>query len=66
MKAIQFTYHIDYPGEPAAGLAAFTDEIIVTVASGDPCGPTDGDDSFQEHMLSALREWYDGAKVRLA
>ncbi|OPZ48255.1 MAG: hypothetical protein BWY95_00962 [Bacteroidetes bacterium ADurb.BinA104] len=58
-----YKYSIDSPGESAAGIRSFTDEVMIIVDSGDPGGEETGEDSFAEHMRQALTEWYDGAKV---
>ena len=46
----------------SAGIVGFTDEITIEIDSGDPGGDKG---EFEEHMLNALRGWYDGAKVSL-
>lgn len=35
---MQIEYHIDHPGEPAAGIRPFTDLVVINVESGDPGG----------------------------
>ncbi len=50
---------VDFPGESAAGLNPFTDEIEINIKSGDPGAP----EEFTEHMKQALKEYYDGAGV---
>lgn len=60
-----FTFDIDHPGEQAAGIYGFTDTVKITVESGEPGGDESGEDSFQEFMLQALKEWYDGAGVKI-
>jgi hypothetical protein len=57
-----FTFSIENPGEPAAGLLALNDSLTITVDSGNP-GGTSGE--FEEYMRDCLAEWYDGAKVAL-
>ena len=44
------------PDDPAAGIRGFTDEVTVTVASGDP---GDTVDEFKDHIRASLQEWYD-------
>ena len=61
-----YLYGVEFSGEPAAGLRGFTDTVTIIVDSGDPGGEATGEDSFQAFMLQALREWYDGAKIKLA
>jgi len=61
----EFTYFVDMPNELCAGLCGFTDEIKITVESGDPGGEADGEDSFKEFMLNALKEWYAGASISI-
>ena len=60
MKKINF--FIVYPSELSAGIVGFTDEITIEIDSGDPGGDKG---EFEQHMLNALRGWYDGAKVSL-
>lgn len=55
-----FEFEVVFPGEEAAGLRAFTETVKVAVGSGD-LGGEDG--AFQQHMQSALSEWFDGAGV---
>lgn len=59
----QIFFKINYPGEVGAGINGFTDEVIVTIVSGDPGGEP-GD--FEKHMVDALADWYDTSKVTLA
>lgn len=59
-----YVYHIEHPGEYAAGIRAFTDTVTIAVDSGEPGGDEEGEYSFHEFMLQALKEWYDGAHVR--
>ena len=58
-------YDVDFSGEMSAGLRPYTDRIRVEVESGEPGGDAEGEDSFQAHMLRAIREWYDGAGVEM-
>jgi hypothetical protein len=61
MKKINF--HVDCPSELSAGLLGFTDDIEITVKSGDPGGENG---EFEEYMKEAIQEWYDnGAKITL-
>ena len=53
------TFFIYYPGEPAAGLHAFDDEITISSRSGDFGDVGD----FVTHMRKTLQEWYDEATV---
>jgi hypothetical protein len=57
---MKLTFHIEDGGEYGAGILPFTDEVEITIVSGDPGGEP-GD--FQEFMRQALLEWYDGAGV---
>ena len=50
------------PGENASGIVGFADTVTVMVESGDPGGDV-GD--FDNAMLEALKEWYDGAGVSI-
>ena len=56
----KFVYAIEEPGEPGAGISAFTDTVIVLLESGNT-----GEDpnDFNEHLKLTLHNWYDGAKV---
>lgn len=56
----KYVYRVDHPGEQSAGIASFTDTVIVLLESGDT-----GDDpsDFTEHVRLALKNWHDGAKV---
>lgn len=56
----KFKFEIRVPSELSAGIRGFNDEVVVEVDSGDP-GGVEGE--FSEHMIGALREWYDGASV---
>lgn len=58
--AIQFQFYVSHPGEPGAGIRSYSDEILVTVQSGDPGGDPG---EFPEWMRQAIAEWCDGAKV---
>ena len=62
--AKHFTFEIDAPGESAAGIQPCTDEIIVTVESGDPGGDPDGAE-FAQFITDVLKEWYDTTRVEL-
>lgn len=53
-------FHVISPGEPAAGLPGFTEDITIAVQSGDLA---DREKEFTEHMRKALADWYDGARV---
>ena len=53
-------FDIDHPGELDAGIISFSDQVFLTVASGDPGGENG---EFTEFMRKALEEWYDGAGV---
>ena len=62
MKYGTFAFDVACAGEPAAGLSAYTERVIVDVESGDPGGDVEGRD-FGEYMRDALAGWYDGAGV---
>lgn len=53
------TFFASFPGEPAAGLCAYTDTVTVD------CEAAHGDPGFAEHIQQALVEWFDGATVTL-
>lgn len=54
-----FEYEICHPGEEGAGLPAYTETVKVYVES----SPGGEPGYFQNHMQSALSEWFDGAGV---
>jgi|GEM_PF-7108006 len=53
-------YHVNFPDKKAAGIHPSSDEVSITVASGEPGG---GQGEFEEHMRGALLDWFDGAGV---
>jgi hypothetical protein len=53
-------FHICYPGELAAGMRAFDDEVSIRCDSGNFGGD---EDEFADFMKAVLTEWYDGATV---
>jgi hypothetical protein len=55
-------YSVYGAGEIAAGIYAYSDEVTVTVASGDPGGE---EGEFAEAMRVFLAEWFDGASIGL-
>jgi hypothetical protein len=55
-------YYIDVPSELSAGLRGYSDEITISVLSGDPGGE---DGEFNEFVKDFLNEWFDGAKIRI-
>ena len=55
-----YKFDIYVPGEYSAGIRGFTDAITVMVDSGDP-GGIPGE--FEEFIIEALAEWYDGGVV---
>ena len=57
----KFKFNIEQPGEPAAGILPFTDQVEVTVASGDPGGEPG---EFEIFITECLADWFDGAKVK--
>jgi hypothetical protein len=61
-QPLTLTYDIVHPGEREAGLRAYSEQVTVTVDSGDP-GGSHGE--FAEEMQGFLSEWFDGAAVRL-
>ena len=62
--ARKYIYRIEHSGDYAAGLRAYSEEVTIIVASGDPGGGESGEDSFQEFMRRSLEEWFDGARVQ--
>ena len=60
MTAKTMTFDVLHPGEPAAGILGYSDQVTVIVESGDPGGdPLE----FEEFIRSSLAEWFDGARV---
>ena len=57
-----FKFHIECPEELNAGLRGYSDDITLTVDSGDPGGKSG---EFENDMIDFLKEWYDGAKITL-
>jgi hypothetical protein len=58
----EYSFFISHPGEQAAGLLPYTEDISVIVGS---ASPEDEDLEFVEHMQGAMQEWYEGAKISL-
>lgn len=58
----KYTFDVYHAGERAAGLHSFTDTVTVAVESGDPGGDAG---EFEEFILQTLKDWYDGAGVRV-
>ena len=55
-----FIFDVAYAGEPAAGFYPYTEEVTISVASGDYGGL---EVDFMYNMRDALAHWYIGAKV---
>lgn len=55
-----YVFHVVRPSEYDAGIIGYTEEVHVTLQSGDP-GWDVGE--FEEHVKFSLEEWFDGAKV---
>ena len=64
MEPLTLEFEIYSPAEPAAGLNGFTDEVAITVKSGNPGGD---EGEFTEALKHFISEWYDVAprNVRL-
>ena len=60
MSASEHRFEIYFPGDGAAGLYPFTDEVTISCKSGQ-WGGAPGE--FEEYIHSCLKEWYDGATV---
>ena len=60
-EPLTLIFDIEHPGERAAGLRAYSEQVTVTVDSGDPGGVHE----FAEEMQQFLSEWFDGAAVGL-
>lgn len=58
----EIIFDVCVPSERAAGILGFSDTIIISVESGDPGGDPG---EFSDHILMALKEWYDGGNVVL-
>ena len=58
---MKIEFHIEFPGERAAGLMPYSEIVRIEIAHG-PTG-----DHEQQQMVEMFREalvaWYDGAKV---
>jgi hypothetical protein len=61
-EPLTLTFDIEHPGELGAGLRPYSEQVTVTVDSGDPGGSPD---EFQEHIQQSLSDWFDGAAVGL-
>lgn len=59
---MKITFTITHPGEIGAGIRPFTDSATVELLSGHPGGDPG---EFEEHLRSALADWFDGATVVL-
>jgi hypothetical protein len=59
---MKINYDIHHPGERSAGVNAFEDTVTIEIESGDPGG---NNGEFAEHMRDSLKEWFDGAKVKI-
>lgn len=55
-----FRFVVGHGGDKAAGFRPYSDEIVVTIASGDPGGEAG---EFEEVMQEHIANWYDGATV---
>jgi hypothetical protein len=51
-----YKFFVYFPGEVAAGLYPFDDDVSVTLDSGNPGGE---DGEFEEYMRQCLADWYD-------
>lgn len=58
----ELVFDVYFPGEPGAGLNSFSDVITIKCESGD-FGGDPGE--FEEFIIDALKEWYDGAGVEI-
>lgn len=56
-----YIFEINFPGELEAGLPAYSDTVVVTVASGS-IGELEAE--FIGDMITLLKEQYDGAQVK--
>ena len=61
-QPLTLTFDVEFPGERGAGLRAYSEQVTVTVDSGEPGGSPD---EFTEEMLKFLSGWFDGAAVGL-
>lgn len=53
-------FYVEHPGEKLAGIQAYSDDLSLTIDSGDPGGEAG---EFAQTLLAFLREWYAGARV---
>jgi len=58
-------YSIKHRGKPSKGFQAYTDNISIQIASGDPGGNGGKLSEFQEYLRVCLLAWYEGAKITL-
>lgn len=52
----EYVFEINHPGEPGAGILAFSDKVTVIIESGNPGGEQG---EFEALMQMFLNEWYD-------
>jgi hypothetical protein len=57
---MKIEFDVDFPGELAAGLYPYTNNITVEIEH-DPGGE---EGEFKEELRSFLLDWFDGAYVR--
>lgn len=62
-KRLKLEFYVEQRAEPGAGLRGFSDEVTVTVASGDPGGMPG---EFAEELRSFLSEWFEATVEPLA
>ena len=58
----RFQFNVEHPGEPGAGIRAYSDRVSVEVESGETGG--EGGE-FEGEVRDFLAEWFDGAGVTL-
>lgn len=57
-----YKFTVVCPGEIGAGLRSYTEEVTISVESGDPGGDPG---EFEAFLKDCLTEWFDGAGVCL-
>ena len=60
---MKLVFDVHNPGDSAAGISPYTDQVTVELASDNPGGESG---EFEEYIRGSIAEWFDGAKVQLA
>lgn len=57
----QYIFKIEHPGEPAAGIASFSNKVDIVVEY-DPGGDPG---EFETFMAKSLADWFDVSKIKV-